>query len=139
MFDESMSSTMSQENKQRLINMLCVKFQKEVFVVKGNNSENIFFSKPKICKAEDPLYCAATLNIAPHVRGNILFLHALSDYDNTFALFRKRKKKFMNILNSTELKQVVNIFRDESACPDDIDEVGHKVLIALYRGRTVKN
>ncbi|GBM32901.1 hypothetical protein AVEN_73718-1 [Araneus ventricosus] len=41
MIDESMSATMSQEkflsndkNKQRLINMLCVKFQKDGFVVK---------------------------------------------------------------------------------------------------------
>ncbi|GBL75759.1 hypothetical protein AVEN_155054-1 [Araneus ventricosus] len=41
MFDESMSATMSQDkflsndkNKQRLINMLCVKFQKEGFDVK---------------------------------------------------------------------------------------------------------
>ncbi|GBN22940.1 hypothetical protein AVEN_28159-1 [Araneus ventricosus] len=41
MFDESMSATMSQENflsiyknKQRLINMLCVKFQNEDFVLK---------------------------------------------------------------------------------------------------------
>ncbi|GBN51515.1 hypothetical protein AVEN_57146-1 [Araneus ventricosus] len=41
MFDESMSTTMFQEkfllndkNKQKLINMLCVKFQKEGFVVK---------------------------------------------------------------------------------------------------------
>ncbi|GBN43303.1 hypothetical protein AVEN_52190-1 [Araneus ventricosus] len=41
MIDESMSATMSQgkflsndKNKQRLINMLCVKFQKEGFVVK---------------------------------------------------------------------------------------------------------
>ncbi|GBL86978.1 hypothetical protein AVEN_218702-1 [Araneus ventricosus] len=70
-----MSSTISQEkflsndkNKQRLINMLCVKLQKEVFVVnqaqemliksaleieKGHNSENIFFSKPKIAAASE--------------------------------------------------------------------------------------
>ncbi|GBL58459.1 hypothetical protein AVEN_188014-1, partial [Araneus ventricosus] len=41
MFDKSMSATMSQDNfllndknKQRLIKMLCVKFQKEGFVVK---------------------------------------------------------------------------------------------------------
>ncbi|GBN85832.1 hypothetical protein AVEN_247073-1 [Araneus ventricosus] len=38
----------------------------------------------------------------------------------------------MNVLNSTELQKVVNIFRDENAFPDDIDEAGQKVLIALY-------
>ncbi|GBM81696.1 hypothetical protein AVEN_92823-1 [Araneus ventricosus] len=32
----------------------------------------------------------------------------------------------------SELQQVVNIFRDENACPGDIDDAGYKVLIALY-------
>ncbi|GBO05386.1 hypothetical protein AVEN_146957-1 [Araneus ventricosus] len=36
------------------------------------------------------------------------------------------------IYQSSEPQQVVNIFRDENACPDDIDEAGEKVLIALY-------
>ncbi|GBO32322.1 hypothetical protein AVEN_17287-1 [Araneus ventricosus] len=36
------------------------------------------------------------------------------------------------IYQCSELQQVVNIFRDENACPDDIDEAGQKVLIALY-------
>ncbi|GBO15085.1 hypothetical protein AVEN_237406-1 [Araneus ventricosus] len=36
------------------------------------------------------------------------------------------------IYQCSELKQVVNIFHDENACPDDIDEAGEKVLIALY-------
>ncbi|GBM33252.1 hypothetical protein AVEN_91648-1 [Araneus ventricosus] len=44
----------------------------------------------------------------------------------------------MNVLNSTELKQVVNIFRDESVSPDDIDEVGQKVLIVLVSGKNSK-
>ncbi|GBM39053.1 hypothetical protein AVEN_119755-1 [Araneus ventricosus] len=36
------------------------------------------------------------------------------------------------IYQCSELQQVVNILRDENACPDDIDEAGQKVLIALY-------
>ncbi|GBM82465.1 hypothetical protein AVEN_48628-1 [Araneus ventricosus] len=36
----------------------------------------------------------------------------------------------------SELQQIVNIFRDENACPDDIDEAGEKVLIALYGRKT---
>ncbi|GBN26511.1 hypothetical protein AVEN_128903-1 [Araneus ventricosus] len=44
----------------------------------------------------------------------------------------------MNVLNSTELQKVVNIFHDENACPDDIDESGQKVLIALYGGKNSK-
>ncbi|GBO22856.1 hypothetical protein AVEN_178607-1, partial [Araneus ventricosus] len=35
------------------------------------------------------------------------------------------------IYRCSELQQVVNVFRDENACPDGIDEAG-KVLIALY-------
>ncbi|GBM95962.1 hypothetical protein AVEN_146469-1 [Araneus ventricosus] len=82
-------------------------------------------------KTEDALYCAVTLNIAPHIRDNILVqwlrYHIFS--------FRQGKKKFIIVLNSTELQQIVNIFRDENACPDDIDEAGQKVLIALYGGK----
>ncbi|GBO04184.1 hypothetical protein AVEN_84353-1 [Araneus ventricosus] len=102
MFDESMSSTMSQEK----------------FLSNDKNKQRL----PKRGKAGDALYCAGTLNIAPHIRGNILLLHAFSGCDNTSALFRQGKKKFMNVLNSTEEQQVVNIFCDESECPDDIDE-----------------
>ncbi|GBM50516.1 hypothetical protein AVEN_160739-1 [Araneus ventricosus] len=145
MFYESMTATMFQEkflsndkNKQRLINMLCVKFQKEGFVVKqadyliiksaleigkrsqclvvvgedidllvimtpSTNSENIFFLKPWRDDAGDALYCAETLNIVPHIRDNISFLHEFSGWDTTFALFRQGKMEFMNVLNSIKL------------------------------------
>ncbi|GBO15329.1 hypothetical protein AVEN_101520-1 [Araneus ventricosus] len=36
------------------------------------------------------------------------------------------------IYQCSELQQVVSIFRDEKACPDDTDDAGHEVLIALY-------
>ncbi|GBL82939.1 hypothetical protein AVEN_106441-1 [Araneus ventricosus] len=120
------------------MNMLCVKFQKEGFVVKqaeedadyliiksaleidkgsqcvvvigedinllvimeaSNNSENIFFLKPGRSKAEDALYCAAILNIAPYIRDNILFLHAFSGCDTISGLFRQGKKKFIRDMN----------------------------------------
>ncbi|GBL72735.1 hypothetical protein AVEN_127967-1 [Araneus ventricosus] len=122
--------------------MLCVKFQKEGFVVKqaeedanyliikstleieqrpqcivvdgedidllvimaaSINSENIFFLKPGRGKAEGALYCAATLNIAPQIRDNILFFHAFSGCDTISALFRQEKKKFINVLNCNKL------------------------------------
>ncbi|GBN87296.1 hypothetical protein AVEN_255324-1 [Araneus ventricosus] len=172
-----MSATMYEEkflsndkNKQRLINMLCVKFQKEGFVMKqaqedadyliiksalevekrsqclvvvvedidllvimtsSTNSENIFFLKPGRCEAGDALYYAAFLNIAPHITDNISLLHAFGSCDTTSALFRQGKKKFMNVLSRTELQQVSNIFPDENVWPDDIDEAGQKVIIAL--------
>ncbi|GBL79122.1 hypothetical protein AVEN_92373-1 [Araneus ventricosus] len=59
-----------------------------VIIAASTNSENIFFLKPGRGKAEDALYCAATLNIAPQIRDNILFLHAFSGCDNKSALFK---------------------------------------------------
>ncbi|GBN69800.1 hypothetical protein AVEN_208930-1 [Araneus ventricosus] len=67
------------------------------------NSENIFFLKPRRGKAKVALYCAATLNIAPQIRDNILFLHAFSGCDTISALFRQVKKKFINVLNCNKL------------------------------------
>ncbi|GBO05981.1 hypothetical protein AVEN_60615-1 [Araneus ventricosus] len=58
--------------------------------------------------------------------------------DTTSAPFRQGKKKFMNVLNSTELQKVVSIFHDENACPDDINEAGQKVLTALYGEKNSK-
>ncbi|GBN82270.1 hypothetical protein AVEN_237743-1 [Araneus ventricosus] len=49
-----------------------------VIIAASTNSENIFLLKSGRSKAEDALYCAATLNIAPQIRGNILFLYAFS-------------------------------------------------------------
>ncbi|GBM18440.1 hypothetical protein AVEN_66807-1 [Araneus ventricosus] len=98
----------------------------------STNSENIFFLKPGRGKAKDDLHCAATLNIALYIRDNISFLHAFSGCGTTSALFRQGKNKFVNVLSSTELQQVVNILRVENACQDDIDEARQKVLIALY-------
>ncbi|GBM93898.1 hypothetical protein AVEN_104210-1 [Araneus ventricosus] len=67
------------------------------------NSENIFFLKPERGKAEDALYCTATLNIAPQIRHNILFLRAFSDCNTISALFRQGKKKFISVLNCNKL------------------------------------
>ncbi|GBN65187.1 hypothetical protein AVEN_8422-1 [Araneus ventricosus] len=74
-----------------------------IIIAASTNSENIFFLKPGRGKAEDALYCAATLNIAPQIRDNILFLHAFSDCDTISALFRQVKKKFINVLNCNKL------------------------------------
>ncbi|GBL94683.1 hypothetical protein AVEN_83996-1 [Araneus ventricosus] len=74
-----------------------------VITAASTNSENIFFLKPGRGKAEDALYCAATLNIAPHIRDNILFLHAFSGSDTISALFRQGKEKFINVLNYNKL------------------------------------
>ncbi|GBM51746.1 hypothetical protein AVEN_175313-1 [Araneus ventricosus] len=74
-----------------------------VIIAASTNSENILLLKPGRGKAEDALYCAETLNAGEE-----------------------------EIYQCSELQQVVNIFRDENACPDDIDEAGQKVLIALY-------
>ncbi|GBN06687.1 hypothetical protein AVEN_272611-1 [Araneus ventricosus] len=50
-------------------------------------------------------------------------------------LISRQEKKFINVLNNTELQQVVNIFREENASLDDINGAGEKVFIALYGGK----
>ncbi|GBO14294.1 hypothetical protein AVEN_124705-1 [Araneus ventricosus] len=74
-----------------------------VIIAAFTNSANIFFLKPGRGKAEDTLYCAAALNIAPQIRENILFLHAFSGCDTISVLFRQVKKKFINVLNCNKL------------------------------------
>ncbi|GBN51154.1 hypothetical protein AVEN_18704-1 [Araneus ventricosus] len=74
-----------------------------VIIAASTNYANIFFLKPGRGKAEDALYRAATLNIAPQIRDNILFLHAFSGCDTISALFRQVKKKFINVLNCNKL------------------------------------
>ncbi|GBN61174.1 hypothetical protein AVEN_11219-1 [Araneus ventricosus] len=96
----------------------------------STNSGSSFFLKSGRGKEEDALYCVANRNIAPYIRDNILFLYAFSACDTTSAVFRQGKKEFMNVLNSTEVQKVVNIFRDENACRYEVEEAGQKVLIA---------
>ncbi|GBM37600.1 hypothetical protein AVEN_44531-1 [Araneus ventricosus] len=74
-----------------------------VIIAASTKSANIFFLKPGRGKAEDALYCTATLNIAPQIRDNILFLHAFSACDTISSLFRQMKKKFVNVLNCNKL------------------------------------
>ncbi|GBM78325.1 hypothetical protein AVEN_27925-1 [Araneus ventricosus] len=115
MFDESMSATMSQEkflsnykNKQRLINKICVKFQKEGLVVKQAEEDDDYLIIKSALKIEKGSPCFVVVgedwcDIAPHIRNDILFLHAFSGCDTTFALFRQGKKKFINVLNCNKL------------------------------------
>ncbi|GBN63432.1 hypothetical protein AVEN_64191-1 [Araneus ventricosus] len=138
-----MSATMSREkllsnyrNKQRLINMLCVKIQKEDFVVKQAEEDADYLIIKSAFKIEKGSQCIAVgeiwCDIAPNIKDNILSLHAFSGFDTTSACFRPWKKKFINVLYSTKLQQVVNIFRDENSCPYDINGEGQKILISLY-------
>ncbi|GBO43850.1 hypothetical protein AVEN_26464-1 [Araneus ventricosus] len=60
----------------------------------------------------------------------LVIIAASTNYANIFFLKPERGEE--EIYQCFELQQVVNIFRNENACPDDIDEVGQKVLIALY-------
>lgn len=91
----------------------------------STTSENIFFLKPETRNTEDASYRPETPNIAPYIRDNILFLNTLNGYDTTSVHFRQRKKKFVKVLDTTVLQQVMNIFRDENICSDDIDDAGH--------------
>ncbi|GBO06051.1 hypothetical protein AVEN_168293-1 [Araneus ventricosus] len=60
----------------------------------------------------------------------LVIIAASTNSENIFFLKPGRGEE--EIYQSSEPQQVVNIFRDENACPGDIDEAGKKVLIALY-------
>ncbi|GBN28570.1 hypothetical protein AVEN_59824-1 [Araneus ventricosus] len=107
------------KNKQRLINMLCVKFQKEGFVVKQAEEDVDYLMIKNALEIEKESLFVAVVgedvdllvimttstnsenSFSPHIRNNILFLHAFGGCDTTSALFRQGKKKF---INSTELQ-----------------------------------
>jgi hypothetical protein len=71
-----------------------------------------------------------------HVRDNILFLHAFSGCDTTYAFFRQGKMKFLKLLNKNkQLGQLVSIFRDENASQDDVDKAGQHVVAFIYAAK----
>ncbi|GBL95848.1 hypothetical protein AVEN_227100-1 [Araneus ventricosus] len=107
--------------------MLCVKFQNEGFVLKQAEEYADYLIIKSALEIEKRSQCIVL------VREDIDFLviiAASTNSENIFFLKSGRGEE--EIYQCSELQQVVNIFRDENACPDDIDEAGEKVLIDLY-------
>ncbi|GBM87915.1 hypothetical protein AVEN_170929-1 [Araneus ventricosus] len=90
------------------------------------NSENIFFLKPGSGNAEvcsNPEHCSTN-------KGQYFVSSCVQWLRYHICSFQAGEEE---ICPCSELQQVANIFRDENACPDDIDKAGQKVLIAVYR------
>ncbi|GBM15605.1 hypothetical protein AVEN_260329-1, partial [Araneus ventricosus] len=100
-----------------------------VIIVASTNSENIFFLKPGRGKAEDALYCVATLKHCSTNKGQYFVSSSVQWLRYHICSFQAGEKE---IYQCSELQLVVNIFREENTCPDKIDEAGQKVLIVLY-------
>ncbi|GBN91834.1 hypothetical protein AVEN_145491-1 [Araneus ventricosus] len=83
-----MKSALEIDNRSQCLVVVGEDIDLLVIMTLSTNSEKIFFLKPGRSEREDVLYCATTLNIAPHIRDNISFLHAFGGFDSTSALFR---------------------------------------------------
>ncbi|GBL85654.1 hypothetical protein AVEN_193115-1 [Araneus ventricosus] len=95
-----------------------------VIIAASTNSENITFLKPGRCKAE---VCSNSEHCCTN-KGQYFASSCVQWLRYHICSFQAGEEE---IYQCSELQQVVNIFRDENACPDDIDEARHKVLIAL--------
>ncbi|GBN98989.1 hypothetical protein AVEN_260315-1 [Araneus ventricosus] len=89
--------------------MLCVKFRNEGFVVKHAEEYADYLIIKSALEIEKRSQCVVVVS---------------EDID----LLAGEEE----IYQCSELQQVVNIFRDENSCPNNIDEAGQKVLIDLY-------
>ncbi|GBN86093.1 hypothetical protein AVEN_212151-1 [Araneus ventricosus] len=96
-----------------------------IIIAAPTNSKNFFFLKPGKGKAEvcrNPEHCSTN-------KGQYFVASCVQWLRYHICSFQAGEEE---IYQCSELQQVVNIFRDENACPDDIDEAGQKVLIPLY-------
>lgn len=79
------------------------------------------------------MYSAHSLKGGSCIEKNILFLHAFSGCDTTSALFQQGKLKFLTVLGKNEpLSEVIEIFKNPTANPDDVGNAGERFLLSLY-------
>ncbi|GBM28345.1 hypothetical protein AVEN_229529-1 [Araneus ventricosus] len=107
--------------------MLCVKFQNEGFVVKQAEEYVDYLIIKSALEIEKMSQCVVVVGEDIDL---LVIIAASTNSENIF--FLKPGRGEDEIYQCSELQQVANIFRDENACPDDVDEAGQKVLIALY-------
>ncbi|GBN47850.1 hypothetical protein AVEN_50309-1 [Araneus ventricosus] len=105
--------------------MLCVKFQNEGFVVKQVEEYADYLIIKSALEIEKRSQCVVVVGEDIDL---LVIIAASTNSENIFFLEAGEDE----IYQCSELQQVVNILRDENACPYDIVEAGQKVLIALY-------
>ncbi|GBN55408.1 hypothetical protein AVEN_141919-1 [Araneus ventricosus] len=109
------------------MNMLRVKFQNEGFVVKQAEEYADYLIIKSALEVQKRSQCVVVVG-----EDNDLLVIIATSTNSENIFFLKPGRGEDEIYQCSELQQVVNIFRDEIACPDDIDEAGQTVLIALY-------
>ena len=63
----------------------------------------------------------------------LLFIHAMSGCDTTFALYRQSKEKtFKLLMQNDELHKVAAVFNNSASSHDDVAKAGETFLLALY-------
>lgn len=64
------------------------------------------------------------------MKNNILFLHLL------YHPFADKKKSFKLVLHNEKLQEVVQVFLNDNARPDEIVDAEQQFLVVLYGGKS---
>lgn len=97
---------------------------------------NVFFLKPGKGKVESKLYSTTKLQQLGFT-DSILLLHSFSGCDTTSAIYKKGKgsmvKLFMKL--PSEMKNMYDIFKNQSSTPEMIAKVGEKIFLESYQAK----
>lgn len=98
----------------------------------GSSKKNVYFQKRGKGNSPTMLYSSNSFKNKPQ---DILFLHAISGCDTTSAPFGIGKNKVMQMYSKNpSLSELLAIFKDPEATPNQIVDSGEKFLVKLYGG-----
>lgn len=97
-------------------------------------SINMYFMKPGRGNVENKLFSVRQLQELP-IAKTILLLHSFSGCDTTSAIHGKSKVGIAKLftVNPGLTQDISAIFKDPSASPDDIEQAGEKLFLAIYK------
>jgi len=94
--------------------------------------KNLFFLKPGREALPKKMYDSNSFAY-PDLKCLIAFMHAFGGCDTTSAFFKHGKSKIVKILqNDTEIRSLAIVFNDPEATPQNIANVGNKIIAKLY-------
>lgn len=99
---------------------------------------SIYFRKPGRGKTAERIYSASSLKYEEATK-HTLFLHAFSGCDTTSSLFNQGKTKFCTLIaKNRAVHEIIELFNQQDATPEEIAEAGVRFLVALYGGNMDK-
>ncbi|KMQ87920.1 hypothetical protein RF55_12673 [Lasius niger] len=99
-----------------------------------------FFLQPGKGKVETKIYSSLSFGQYKKSKSHLLFLHAITGYDTTSALFNKSKTKALKLLEKREDLQVsAEVFKQQDCSPELIFLNGLRFLLAIYNAPVNKD